>query len=337
MPIFQIIVKIYNDGGTIKLVWNLGKMFTTTDNFTINTKRNFGKIKSFLGLIASLCFLFSLAYFIYYGLVFGTNDEILLGYTQNIFKPIAEFFHPEGNGLTIYFDTAVSLLKLLIPCFVLYLICEFFQSIILAIHDKLVDIKNKNIKKQEREKYLQQFESIKYFSIAVSFDYKKNGTIPPPKAINQLNKIVNEKLEASLSGNKARIDISGIFSITSSNFNGYDVLYENLLKTVAKIRQIINKKYQIETIPTITTDAYMELPSESKVVGAHYAIKGCNLKNKAVNTNIFYKKYNYLGFEKFAGVSIGIYNNNQTSNLEFDAEYDLNIVIKNLSDKLDRL
>ncbi len=312
-------------------------MFTTTDNFIITTKRNFAKFKSFLGLIAGLCFILSLAYYIYYGLTYGSNDETLLGYTQNFFKPLATYFHPESNDLKIYLDTGTSLLKLLVPCFGLYLLAEFVQSIILGVYDKLMQIKYTNIKKQEREKYIQQFECIKYYSIAVSFDYTKNGTSPLPKAINQLNKIVYERLEDALKNYKTKINIAGIFSITSSDFSKYDMLYEDLLKTTAKIRKIINRKYQIEVIPTITTDAYMEMPNANKIVGSHFAIKGCNLKNRAINTSLFCKKYNYLGYEKFIGVSIGIYNNNQSSNLELDAEYDLNIVIRNLTEKLDGL
>ncbi len=308
-------------------------MFTTTDKFIITTKRNFAKFKSFLGLIAGLCFILSLAYYIYYGLTYGSNDETLLGYTQDFFKPLATYFHPESNDLKMYLDTGTSLLKLLVPCFGLYLLTEFVQSIILGIYDKLMQIKYSNIKRQEREKYIQQFESIKYYSIAVSFDYTKNGTLPPPKIVNQLNKIIYERLENALN-NKAKINISGIFSMTSSNFEKYDTLYEDLLKIIAKIKKAIDFKYQIDIIPTITTDAYTEMPSTSKVVGAHFAIKGCNLKNKAINTSTFCKKYNYLGYEKFIGISIGIYNNNQSSNLELDTEYDLYIVIKNLAEKL---
>ena len=311
-------------------------MFTTTDNFTIAIKENAKKIKNISKILMGICALFFIVYILYYGLMAGSNDKEILEQTEPVFRPIADYFHSEIQGLDIYKETALTFIKFLVPLYVVYFITEFIQNTILKMHNKSEEIKSQNLKKIEKREYLQQFEKIKYYSIAVSFDYSKgSGSEIPLKAINQLNNVIYEKLNTSIGSHKLRTSTKGIFTVVSQDFMHYDSVYENLLKTVARIRNLISEKYNIEVIPTITTDAHNETPLHDNIVKSHFAVKGCNLKNKAMNTSLFCKKYNFLGFSKFIGTSIGVYNNNEPMTIGEVETYDLNIVIKNLAESFD--
>ena len=308
-------------------------MFTTTDNFTIVVKDNVKKIKSISKLLIGLCTLFFVIYILYYVLMAGTNDKEVLEQTRHIFDPIALYFHPEIEGLDIYKATAFTFIKFFIPIYVVYLVAEYIQNTMINIHNKTEERRIQNLKKMEKRKYLAQFEEIKYYSIAVSFDYLKNNKSNIPlKAINQLNNIIYEKLNNSISNNKLRTSVKGIFTIISTDFSHYDSVYENLLKTVSKIRSLISEKYDIDVIPTITTDAHKQSPLHDKITKTHFAIKGCNLKNRAVTTSLFCKKYNYLGLSKYIGTSIGVYNDSEQKTIGEMETYDLNVVVKNLSE-----
>ncbi len=311
-------------------------MFKTTDEYAVSIKRGFRKIKSYLTFGGGLCLVVSIIYFLYYGLLASSNDPVALEYTEGFFNPVAQWLHPDLAGMELFKQTAITLLKYTIPCYILYIIAGGVEKLLLDINTKVNETKIRSMKKAEENKYLQQFENIKYYSIAISFDYKKNGSDIPNKAINQLNKVIFERVTNSITTKKIKVQASGIITITSSDFTFYDALYENVLKTIRRVRELIKEKYCIDIFTTITTDAYTRQPIIDNIIGTHFAIKGCNLKDKAINTNQFYKKYNYMGYSKFAGTSAGIYNNFNEKQRE-EEEYDLNIVINNLSNEFDSI
>jgi hypothetical protein len=313
-------------------IWKIVDMFESTDSFTITVKRKIKSFKSFLNLLIGLCAVLAIAYFLYNGLVQGAGDNTAFEYTDMMFTPLADFLHPEITDTSKFFATATSLVLYIIPLFVLHIIADWIQKTLLDINEKVRAATDKNLKKRKQEEYIKEFTEISYYSIAVSFDYKSNTIQLPTKVINQLNKVIYEKMTNNITGKNLKKQTSGVFAITSYNFEGYDELFGRLLKVISKIKSILEEKYKIEIIPTITTDAYTETPIISKIVTTHFAIKGCNLRNKAINTNLFNKKYNYLDMHKYEGISIGIYNGQTIDSI--DKEYDLYVVIRNLNDSL---
>ena len=312
-------------------------MYNSADKFTITVKRFIKKIKSFVGFLAGAFLLFGCIYALYYWILYGTNDEIFREYTSPFFNPIAQLLCPDSKGIEVYLKTSYMLFIFLIPCLVFFMLAEMVQSLLFKIYDKFEALKKENTKIQEIKQYNEQFDKIKYFSVAISFEYLKSNTLVSQKTAGKLNKIIYQKLAQAIRYEKTKIDFSNIYTMISLYFYDYDELQESIVKILSKIRKTVKEKYQINTIPTITIDAYTEQPTLSKVINTHLAVKSFNFKNKIISTDTFYKKYNFLGLKKYKGTSIGLYSSTQLSGGKYGETYDLNIIINNLAEKLDTL
>lgn len=311
-------------------------MLKTTSKFELLIKDKAGAIKKFITVAIVSLVILSIAYFVYWGTMI--NDEELFEYSNTIMYPIAHYFFPNNEDSIIYRDTGIKLLVLVVPCFIAYFIIDSFEHFLLKMNAKVMTFQDKKTTKAQEIKYTNQpiKQDIEYFSISASFDYAKNKKSLSPKTANRLNKVIYENLKAKLRTKvlEGKIITSGIFTIISKDFKTYDILYTKFLKVLASIKKEIQNSYGVEVIPTITTDAFETEPKKDNILKAHFAIKGCNFKNKAVTTHIFLTKYRELCFDKYGGVSIGLYSQIVDSKAE---NFDLNIVFKNLSEVLDSI
>ena len=128
--------------------------------------------------------------------------------------------------------------------------------------------------------------------------------------------------------------INDVLIITSEKFSKYDLIYESMLKMLSKIKPVVESKYNLEFIPSMTTDAFCEDVEMSNIKKQHYEIQSFNFKNRACSTAMFVKKYKHLKHKKYAGIPIGEYayfDNNNTDT------YELNIIHKNLNYTLSKM
>lgn len=302
------------------------------DNYVFDTRLKFKKAKNLINLLMGLSVLASIVYLVYW--VFIVSDKIVFEYTVNYFSPLANFLFPNGSGFDIYINTSYALFAFVLPLFLLSVILDKTEDKLLKEHEKLLEIKKKKLMVQKKVNHQRQYDDIKQYSICLSADYKPD--IIDKEIKNKLNHKVFSYFEKHLlkSGYKTNIYLKDVFIITSQDFDGYDEVYDTLIKYLAKIKKFINEKYSLILIPTITVDAFSNNIDIETIEKNHFDIENCNFQNRACSTSMFQKKYKHINKNKYAGVPIGEYALFENDNTK---TYELNMICKNLTSALAKL
>lgn len=306
-------------------------MINTNCAYISDVKYNCSKVKAAITLLIGAAVVASIVYFLYWIAV--VSESYVLTYTKDIFEPLALFLSFGGDtSVEMYRHASVMLFASVLPLYGLHYACD-------KVEERLIDEylkKEEELEKQARVKAycknLKQFDSIKTYSICLSLDYTSKRTLNASTKEN-LNKIIYSKLKTVLNDLVPSLEISAneVLIITSSDFTRYDYVYDTTLKVLAKIKKHADAKYDIETIPSLTTDAHVRNIGMDGIKNNHFQIQSFNFKNRACSTALFAKKYKHINKNKYAGVPIGEY-------AAFDKDstktYELNIVYKNLTQTL---
>lgn len=308
-------------------------MLIECDEYSINLKSKFKKIKEIIYLSMAVCIFLSIVYFFYW--IFIISDKTIYEYTMQYFAPLANFLFPRNESFEIYKSTSFALFGFIIPLFFGCVYLDKKEEKLLKAHDDLLEIKKRKQKIQQNIDYLKQFENIKQYSICLSVDYDCVKKIDE-KFKDKLNYTIFSKFESYLSriNHDSNLYIKDVLIVTSKDFAGYDSVYEALLNYLAKTKKVTKEKYGLILIPSITTDAFINYPNINNIKKYHFDIKSCNFQNKACSTSLFLKKYNHIQKNKYAGVPIGEYAVFDSNNTK---TYELNMVYKNLTDTLTKL
>ncbi len=306
-------------------------MIETSDAFVNDVKSKIKNIKNTIVFLIGTSVCLSVAYFAYWVLVM--SDSGILAYTQNIFNPIANFINPNNSSPEIYRTTSYVLFSLVIPFGILSFVCDKIEDYIINLHNEMLEIKDKKAKLQAYKNSLKQFDEIKSFSICLSLDYKSKRELSD-QTKETLNKIIYLQFKNIFKELIPKTNITStneVLVITSDNFSEYDYIYSSSLKILAKIKDYADKKYDVELIPSLTTDAYKNNVEIENIKKNHFEIQSFNLKNRACSTALFSKKYQHLKQSKYVGIPIGEYTSVDKNK---SATYELNMINKNLTQTL---
>ena len=219
-------------------------------------------------------------------------------------------------------------------------ILYFYDKAKKSIKQKINDMTARKIRNQELKRlYLEkerQCSLINNFTICLSIDYRVKHEFASEKK-SAINKAIYSQMAEKLKRRFTEIEVRNLESmlvIMAKDFTLYDGIYGLILCMLSKIKAEVDKKYGVYMVPSITTDAFNNMPNIERVAKDHENIKHCNLVNSSCTTNTFNKKYRFLNQYKYSGKSIGEYlvldNKNENS-------YFLNMVNKNLSRQLEGL
>ena len=306
-------------------------MIHTNNLFAIETK---SKAKTFRKIITCSIFMLIFLSFVYMIYWVGVmSDDMILDYSGYLFSPLAKLLFPFDDSLYIYRNTSILLFSLIFPMMLMYYFVDKTESKLLKEHRAFLEHQQKIKLIQEQKNRLKEYDIIKNYSICLSLNYKNSNL--QDKAKKQLNKTVFLKLKSALAllNKNINISINDVMIIISNNFDDYDKIYFVLLKTLSKVQKILNDKYKLELIPSLTTDAYQnnDMITTSKIEKQHYEIQSFKMQNRALTSALFRKKYQHLKHNKFAGIPIGEYlMMDENSN----SSYELNVVYKDLSKTL---
>ena len=302
-----------------------------TSNVRVVEIRNFFKRvrKLVNSLIISIAFL-SFVYFVYWAAVM--SDEMVLDYTAKYFSPLANFFFQNDTSVDIYRSTAIILAFLIIPCNFMYFIADKIEEKLIQRENKIDEIIEQNRKKQEKINNLMQYDIINSYSICLSLDYESEKNITDETKIT-LNNVVFNKIKniLKIAFPEIKVHQGDALIITSFDFDKYDAIYSTVLRALAKVKNVVEGKYELKIIPNTFSDAYVNNKTLSQIHHSNSEIKKLNFKNRALSSATFLKKYKYLNHNKYAGIPIGeyaLFKDNSTST------YELNVVYKNLSQTL---
>lgn len=306
-------------------------MIQSTNPFISDVKNTVKNIKNVLGFLIGTSVCLSVVYFAYW--ILAMTDDSILIYTQNVFNPIANLISPNNTSVEIYKTASFVLFSLVVPFGILSYVCDKVEEYIIDKHNELEELKDKKAKLQEYKNYIKQFDEIKSFSICLSLDYKSKRELTS-QTKETLNKIIYSQFKnvfKELIPQANVVSTNEVLVITSDNFNKYDYIYSSTLKILAKIKDHADVKYDVETIPSLTTDAYKKSVEVENIKKNHFEIQSFNFKNRACSTALFSKKYQHLKQNKYVGIPIGEYTSIDKNK---PATYELNMVNKNLTQTL---
>lgn len=269
-------------------------------------------------------------YFVYWVAVM--TDPMIYDLGKWLFEPFAKFLTPTDTSMYIFRTASFKLFGLIIPTLLLYYMVDKYEQ---RAHEKY----NAQLEEQQKQMLLyakfqkmHKYDAIKEYSICLSLDYSDNSKK------ESLNGMVFAEVKDTMSKKIPYVNVNIVSSDTmvmrSKEFDKYDYTYDVLLKVLACAKKMLSMNYNIEMTPSITTDAFMAGKHNKDIEQHHFEIQSFNLKNKALCTAEFSKKYQNMKFNKYAGVPIGEY-------AYFDKQeentYELNVVNKNLVNTLEKM
>ena len=305
------------------------------DNYEPKIREKFNKIRKYITFSILACAILAITYFSYWILV--VNNDLVLDYTAKFFEPLANILAPFSQSCEKYRTTSFVCFGLIFALTFLNGFMNNLEEKLLKAYDKKIEIKQAKQKIEQKIAFEKQFDNIKQYSICLSLDYKTQNT----KALDEnfkrkLNKTILSSFEKHLNkiDSKTNFYTQEAMIITSNDFEGYDKIYSNLLAYLGKTQKLIKEKYNLEMIPSLTTDAYISSIDLNKIQQQHFNIQNCNFKNKACSTATFSKKYNHIKKSKYLGIPIGEYAflDDKTTQT-----YELNIIYKNLGNIISQL
>ncbi len=289
-----------------------------------DVKNWFKSARGFVGMVLMGFAIVGLLYLFYW--VCLMSDDFIYEYTGSIFSPLASLLFPNDNTYDIYKNTGILALVIIAPLSTLYWVCDKLEDTILNIFRKINEMDEASQTKKAMLEGLRQYEEIKSYSICISIDIESKKTLNKASIQELVYKSI--KLNILKICPLLKVASDSVLIIKSDDFIKYDSVYEEILKSLAKSKTLLEKKYNLEIIPSITTDAYKQEASNVDIKRHHFDIMGFNFKNRSCTSALFAKKYKYLQREKYAGVPVGDFSHFEKGGSE---TYELNIVYKNLS------
>lgn len=291
----------------------------------IRQKANFARkmISTSIILIAAL----SVAYFAFWVVVLA--DSVILDYMGSFFTPLATFLNPNNIDNSIYQKTSFELLAFILPLVLSYVAVDKYEEGEIKKYTAQEEMVKKEIARQKRI-----YEKIKYqtnqgkYSICLSVDYNSEKYLT-----DNLKQKLNNAIYTKIYGIAKGIANTNVFEnralvVTSSSYEKYDLTYSLLLKTLSVIKKLIESRYSLSLIPSITTDIDENLNIKD-IVEKHFDIHSSNLQNRAVTTAEFEKRYTTLKNNKYTSIPIGEFMSNSEPK-----SYELNLVYKDLNKTL---
>lgn len=278
-----------------------------TDRNVVQIKSYCQKLRKVVNVIIFLLIALGLAYLMYWQLM--TNDDWqTFEETKTYFYPLASVFFPEDPTNDVYRNTAFCLFACTIPVALLYIIIDIIKDFLIKSYFHIKDIQDKKEMEKEKANELLQYEVIKHISLCLSLGWETENNLTED-AKNKLNIGIYNKIKNTLSkaNMKKDIKINKALVVKFDSFKNFDNFFNVFLNILASIKKQIEKSGNIEMIPTITVDAYVEDESFENIEKRHFKITSFNLVNKAISSTMFVKKYKFLNLKKYAGYSIGDY------------------------------
>lgn len=297
------------------------------ESYELDVREKFSGIKKILN--ATLIFLIasSVGYFLFW--LGSISDDFFYNQFKGLFEPLACLLNPNNTSKDIFLNTSFMLFGTTFAVlFFQYISNKTESNLIQAENIKQAKIQQKELK-QLKENYDSRFDLIKTYSICLSIDYESKQEISNQNK-NTLNKQVYTKLASILKkyDPNSKITSGQTLIFTSHNFSKYDIVYEAILKELSKIKNVIENKYKLKLIPSITTDASCNESTASMITKSHFEIQSFNFKNRALATAAFADKYKHLKHQKYAGIPIGCYAYFKDDKTD---TYELNVIHKDLS------
>ena len=305
-------------------------MIHTTNVRVIEIRNFFKKVRKLINLSIILTAFLSFAYLVYWTAVM--SDDMVLDYTAKYFSPLANLFFQNDSSVEIYRSTAIVLAILIVPFSFMYWVADKIEEKLIQRENKIDEILEANRIKQAKIDNLMQYDVINSYSICLSLDYESEKIITDETKI-ALNNIVFQKIKKVLNVAfpNLKVNYGSALIVSSFDFSKYDQIYSTILRALAKVKNVVESKYELKIIPNTFSDAYINNKTLSQIERSNNEIKKLNFKNRALSSAVFLKKYKYLKHKKYAGIPIGeyaLFNDNSTST------YELNVVYKNLSQTL---
>ena len=305
-------------------------MFKTNEH-VVKIKSACQQFRKFVNYVITLLVIFAFIYFIYYQMMVNDQWEVFKD-TRPLFLPLANFFTPDNTSDEVFLYTTFYLLGCTIPVALLYYVADFVKDILIKLYIASEDRAAKRSEEIAKKNELLQYEVIKYLSICFSFDWKSENELTQD-AKNKLNAGIFSKIKKAISANAIKKDmrINKYFAVKLESFRDFDSLFEILVNIIAKIKSQIEAGGNLEMIPTIYADAYVEPESFENIEKNFSEIMKFNLSNKALSSQMFVKKYEFLQLKKYRGYSVGDYasfEGNKIDNFEVNVIYnDLNEIL----------
>ena len=290
-------------------------------------------LKNVLNTCMIVSVLLSIAYFLYWGMII--SSDILYNDTKDIFLPLAQFFFPNDLSYTIFRNTSFALASLTVPCLFIHYILDLIEEQAAKNEQLKEEAQKRKIAEDTKKTELFQYEIIKNYSICLSIDYETPDGISASNK-RALNRTIYTKIGKWINSldSSARVVQNDVLIFTSSDFSKYDIVYEKIIKSLAKFKKHLESNHKIKFIPSITTDASYNSARLDNIRNSHFEIQSFNHKNRALSSATFAKKYKHLNHKKYIGIPIGEYAYFKGNKID---TYELNVIHKNLTDTLSKL
>lgn len=298
-------------------------MIETNSPFIIRIKKIAKELKAFIMLLILICVVISLTYFLYYIAV--KSDDYIIELTGKYLTPMAQFLNPDETSYIIYRNTSIYFLCFIIPLAALSYVVDVIEGALFNIHKKIMTLKENAQTKKEYKESLKEYIDIKDYSICISLECEQKKQLE-----NQMKKSLAAQIKKTMP--ELKVDSDKTIVITSSDFEKYDENFDYILKILSGFKKQTLKKYELELVFSITTDAHLEgTLNIEEIQDNHFKILNFNFKNRACCSALFSKKYKFLDKEKYSGIPVGLFDSATQENKKY---YELNIVFKNLNQTL---
>lgn len=301
-------------------------MHNINDRCVQDVKGMVKSLKNFLGVLMLAFIAVGILYFCIW-LAAISNDSFLEGSAPAI-NFIPNLFFPGETDYIMYRNTAGYLLAAIIVINVLFFVIDFFEDMFVKTYYKIHDVSGTIADNKQQRQIGKKYDEIDTYSICISADYDEATKKISESSKYKLNEVIYNSIVEKIVNFPQVVKYSqgNTFVFVNTNFVRYDELYNDILRALSGIKKKLMLKLKVNIIITITTDAHVRKYSFDDIIYQHKEIKKCNFLNRATTTADFLKKYKFMGFERFGGTPIGLYNSENGLH-----SYNLNIVYKNLS------
>ncbi len=305
-------------------------MFKTNEH-VVKIKNACEGFRKLVNYTVTILVIIAFIYFLYYHMI--TNDNWhTFDDTKPLFLPLANLFEPDNTSNGVFLHTTGYLLVCAIPVWLLYYVADLIKDVLIKIHIAAEDRKAKKDEEIAKKNALLQYEVIKYLSFCLAFDWESENKLTED-AKSKLNAGLYSKIKKAISANsiKKEMWINKTLVVKLESFKDFDVLFEILINILAKIKSQIEADGNLEMIPTIYVDAYVE-PEKFEVIEKNFFdVMKFSLKNKAISSAMFVKKYSFLKHKKYLGYSAGDYASFEGNNID---NFEINFIYDDLNETL---
>lgn len=304
-------------------------MINLNSSVTHGIREFFNNSRKIMNVSIILMAVISVVYFIYWAM--AESSDVVLQYTGQYMTPFAKFLFPNSPDNLMFRDTSFLFMGLILPVFLLYYAFDNLEDVLIKATYHSQDKKAEKAIKQEAQAKLQSYDIIDKYSICLSLEYETKSAVSE-QIKTMLNKAIYSKLKKALIATGCNITTSNsdTMIIISADFNSYDIVYSEVIASLAKIKKLVESAYNVTIIPSLTTDAFDGVLALSEIKKRHKKIQSMVLTNRACSTAAFQKKYKHLKRNRYSGIPVEYISSEKNSN----ESYELNIIYKDLTNTL---